>query len=373
MKTFRSLALLPWLLCVACGGSSDFTSGDSDDALDFDELPASYAAAQCELVERCAGPLYHVFFTLEDCATTAEARFRDGGFSALEAAVDAKTVSYDGKKAAECLDILANRECTEINQRTNDVCEAALTGTVKPGGDCTIDEECEGSRICDFADQCPGTCVEHFDAGHVCIVNDECADGLVCSEATSRCVAPPTNGEACGGGVEPQCDGGFLCAGENKDTQTTGTCRPHDQIVEHGAGEACTPTLGDLCAEGLSCVVQSITPAFTFACRANPAPGGACRLGIPENCTAGEYCPISTAELALGIVESNCVPLPEIGEPCAARPIDIGATCEAYARCDEPAGTCLGLRGLGESCSSDELCKSGNCESGGCAPVRACQ
>ena len=145
MKSLRSLALLPLAWCVACGGDSDFSSGGDDDALAFDELPASFAAAQCDLFERCAGPLYHVFFTLEDCETSAEAQYRDGGFGALEAAVEAKTVTYDGKKAAACLDILSKRECTEVNQRTIDECEDALVGTVSLGDACEIDEECMGS------------------------------------------------------------------------------------------------------------------------------------------------------------------------------------------------------------------------------------
>ena len=217
MKPLRSLALLPLAWFVACGGDSDFSSGGDDDALAFDELPASFAAAQCDLFERCYGPLYHVFFTLEDCETSAEAQYRDGGFGALEAAVEAKTVTYDGKKAAACLDILSKRECTEVNQRTIDECEDALVGTASLGDACEIDEECTGSMICKVAAQCPGTCVERYAAGEACSENDECADGLVCSEATSRCVAPAANGEACGGGVEPQCDGGFLCAGENAD------------------------------------------------------------------------------------------------------------------------------------------------------------
>jgi len=369
MKPLRSFVLLSVATFDACGGSSNFTAGGGD-SLALDDLPSEFARAQCELVERCYGPLYHVFFSFEDCATRTEATFRDAGFGAIEAAVDAKTVKYDGEKAAKCLDTLAERDCTEINQRTLDACDDALKGSVEPGGDCNIDEECEGSRICEVAAQCPGTCVERYDAGHPCTENDECADGLVCSEATLRCVAPAGDGEACGGGLEPQCDGGLLCAGEDKEQARTGTCHPEDQIQEHGVGETCSPSVGELCEAGLSCVLDSLAPSFT--CRAIPASGGSCGIGFPEHCPAGEYCPISAAEIALGVFEASCAPLPEIGEPCAERPIEIGAACEPYARCDAPTGTCLGLRGLGESCSSDELCHSGHCVDNGCASPRAC-
>jgi hypothetical protein len=369
MNTLRSFALLSVATVVACGASSDFKG--SSDSIPFDELPARYASAQCKLIERCYGPLYHVFFTFEDCETRTEAQFRDGGFGALEAAVDAKTAKYDGEKAVKCLDTLENRECAELNQRTIDACEAALTGTVEPGDDCNIDEECKGSRICEVTDQCPGTCVERYAAGHDCSENDECADALICSDATSRCVAPAGDGEACGGGLEPECDGGLLCAGEDSGNGQPGTCHPLDQIAEHRAGETCSPTVGELCEDGLSCVIDALTPAFT--CKTVPASGGPCGLGFPENCPVGEYCPLSEVELALGVFASTCEPLPRIGEPCAARPMFIPARCEPYARCDEPTGTCLGLRSLGESCSSDELCNSGYCENGGCAPLRACQ
>ncbi|HEX6278108.1 MAG TPA: hypothetical protein VFZ53_33920 [Polyangiaceae bacterium] len=371
MSTLRSFALISVATAVACGGSSGFTSGGGDDSVALDDLPAEFARAQCELVERCYGPLYHVFFVFEDCETRTEAAFRDGGFAALEAAIDAKTVKYDAEKAARCLDELATRDCSEVNQRTLDACEDALAGTIPLGGECNLDEECEGARICEVAAQCPGTCVERYAAGQACTENDECADGLVCSEATNRCVTPAGDGQACGGGIEPQCDGGLLCAGEDENQGRTGTCHPEDQIEEHGIGEACSPSVGDLCEAGLSCVIDSLAP--TFACQAIAASGGPCGIGFPEQCPVGEYCPISAAELAFEVLAATCRPLPEIGEPCAERPIDIGAACEPYARCDLPTGTCLGLRELGESCSSDELCHSNNCEGGGCAPVRACQ
>ena len=372
MKALRSLALLPVALFVACGASSDFKGGGGDDdALAFEDLPAEFARAQCELFERCYGPLYHIFLTFEDSTKRAESEFRDSGFGALGAAVDAKTVKYDGKKAALCLQALATRECSQANERPIEVCEEALVGTAALGGDCNLDEECEGSHICEFAAQCPGTCVERYTEGHPCVENDECATTLVCSDATKRCVVPAADGEACGAGVEPQCDGGLLCEGEDDGAGRPGTCRPLDRIAEHGVGEACSPSVGDLCEPGLSCVIDSLTP--TFVCKTIPASGGSCGIGFPENCPVGEYCPLGNAELALSVFEASCVPLPQVGEPCATRPDFIAGRCEPYSRCDEPTGRCLGLRGLGETCSSDELCNSGHCENGGCASPRACE
>jgi hypothetical protein len=372
MKTLRLTALLPVALFVGCGGSSDFTEGDDGgDGVPLAELPAEFAAAQCTLFERCLEPIFHVFFSLEECGAFYTRAAEDSGLGDLEAAVEAGTVKYDGKKAAQCLDTLANRDCEDVNQRTIDVCEDALAGTVEAGGDCELDEECTGSLICEISDQCPGTCVDRYVAGDPCTENDECADGLICSNATMRCIAPASDGEACGGGVEPECEGGSLCTGEDNDNAEPGTCAPLDEIVENGVGEPCTPTVGGLCEEGLSCVVDSLTPTFT--CKPMPASGGDCGIGFPENCPNGEYCAISAAELALGVFEGNCQPLPQVGEACAARPIPSQPACEAYARCDEPTGMCLGIRGLGESCSSNALCYSGNCENGGCAPVRACQ
>lgn len=373
MKTLRLTALLPVALFVACGGSSDFTEGDGDngDSVALADLPGEFAAAQCTLFERCLEPVIHIFFSLEECGTLYERAALDSGLRDLEAAVEAGTVKYDGKKAAKCLDIIANRNCADMHQRTIEECEAALAGTVAAGGDCELDAECSGSMICEIADQCPGTCVERYGAGEVCAENDECADGLVCSNATMRCIAPVGDGEACGGGIEPDCDGGFLCVGEDEGNAQPGTCTPLDEVVQHGVGEPCSPSVGELCEEGLSCVLESLL--LTFTCKSIPASGGECGIGFPEHCPAGEYCPLGDADFQNDDFVSNCVPLPQVGEACAVRPVASQPACEAYARCDTPTGMCLGLRGLGESCSSNDLCYSGNCENGGCAPLRACQ
>jgi hypothetical protein len=376
MKTRNSLFLLPVALfaLAACGGSSDFSSKPSDDKAEgiaLEDLPNEYARAYCGLVERCFGPVYRVFFSLEDCETLFSEQVRDTHLDALERAIDAGTVKYDGKKLADCLEVIETRECAEANERSIEACEAALTGTVEPGGDCTIDEECVGSRICETSAGCPGKCVERYTAGHECGDNDECDDGLVCSDATSRCVAPAAEGAACQGGVEPQCEGGLLCIGDDANAGRTGTCRPSDAIEERQEGEACSPGDGELCAPGLSCVLDSL--ALTFTCKKIAVSGGTCGIGFPEDCPSGQYCPITGEELVAGTFESRCATLPADGEPCATRPEGIGPTCEAYTRCDASTNRCLGLRSLGESCSSDDLCYSGYCENNGCAPRRVCE
>ena len=374
MNPYRSIAVVALLLFAACGGSSGFDSTEgAPGSVPLSDLPAELASAQCDIARRCLAPVFHIFFGQEDCETRVEEQVRQGGFGALEAAVEAGRVTYDAEAAADCLEIVATRDCAEANQRTIDACEAALGGTVAPGGDCEIDEECAGSRICEVASACPGTCVDRYGAGQACTDNDQCADGLVCSEATMRCIAPAEDGAACGGGVEPQCDGGLLCEGEDEDAGMTGTCSPLGEIEERTAGQACSPSVGNLCEEGLSCALDALAPELGFSCRAMPASGGPCRIGFPENCPRGEYCPLTIEELALGTFDSECAPLPGDGEPCAVRPENVGPVCAAYTRCDAPTGTCLALRDLGETCSSDELCHSGSCDNGGCAPNRACQ
>jgi hypothetical protein len=374
MKTQRLLALLPVALIVACGGTSEFGKR-SGRSIALDALPEEFAKAQCDAFERCAGLYYDLFFSLEECSTLVSRQFRDGGFTELEQAIEDGRVKYDSRAAVKCIDAISARECADFDVREIPVCEDAVKGTVPLDEECQIDAECEGSRICVVTDTCPGTCKERSSAGVPCSSDDECADELVCHEATSLCATPKQDGQTCGGNVEAQCEVGLACQGESKDDMRTGTCTPFDEITTAGPNETCDLDAGILCDPDLSCSIVEVADPPVLRCLAIPASGGSCGLGIPENCPSGEYCDLSLAQVLLGTLESTCIPLPASGEQCADRTPFTGilAQCEAYARCDASTGNCLALRDLGETCSSNELCYSQNCVNGGCAAQRACQ
>jgi hypothetical protein len=377
---------------AACGGSSEFNDatagtggkGGSSSAgageggapasgVTLEELPDAYADALCTVLERCGGVYYDLVTAYEDCRTLTAERLRQAGLDALAAAVAAGSVEYHPDKVPACLSAIETRACDQLNDRGIDACEAAIHGTAQKGESCELNEECEGSLICEIKDKCPGTCVDRYTAGIPCTSDDECADGLVCSQATAHCVKPAAEGEACGGGVEPQCDAGFLCQGDDATKKTPGKCIPLDAVKLGNAGDSCDPTAVALCNSGLSCVLTAITnAALTWECRAPGATGGACGLGLPEDCPAGQYCPLSLVDVAGGIFESKCTALPGAGAACAARPLATMPACVAYARCAAD-GTCVNLRDLGDSCDTDNVCYSGRCANGACEPAHACE
>jgi hypothetical protein len=365
-----------FVLAVGCGGGNEFKgggSGKTGTTVPLADMPEAYAGAYCALLERCGGVLFDLTMAYEDCETLTAERIRQDGFDALSSAVGDGRVEYHADLVPACIEAVEHRPCEQLNERDIAACNAAVDGTVPEGGDCTLSEECEGSLICETGDACPGTCVERYSAGIACAVDDECADGLVCSEATARCVEPTAEGEACGGGVEAQCEAGLFCSGDDKAMLKTGECIPLSSVALGGAGDACDPTMAMLCEDGLSCVLTALEAgSLVWECQAPAASGATCGVGIPEACPAGEYCPITLVEALLGVFEAECTPLPGVGEDCAERPLaGILPECVAYARCDQD-GRCIGLRDLGETCSRDGLCYSGHCVGGACEPGHAC-
>jgi len=357
---------------AASGGSSG-SAGSSGTGIPLADAPKAYATAYCAVLDRCEGFLYDLLTAYEDCAALTEERLKQSGFDALSAAVDDGRVEYHGDRMQDCLDAMVARSCDMLTTRGIPECEAALTGTAKKGESCELNEECEGSLICETNGTCPGTCVERYSAGKPCSVDDECADGLVCSSVTQHCAEPAHDGEPCEGGVEVQCEPGFFCSGANADKMQPGACVSVDAVTLAGKGEACDPTGGVLCESDLSCVVTGIkNKVLTWECQTPAKSGGDCGVGLPEACIDGEYCPLTTVDIVAGTYTATCVPLPGAGEACAKRPLaGLMPACAPYMRCG--GDKCVPFRDLGESCASDDVCYSGHCADKACEPAHACQ
>lgn len=357
----------------ATGGSSAAAGKPSSGSVALDDLPAAYAEAYCAVLARCEGVFYDLVTAYEDCAKVGAERLRQAGLDALSEAVDDGRVEYHPEKVPGCLEAVRTRACDELDVRGLEECEAAVTGTAAEGEPCSLNEECEGSLICETAEQCPGTCVRRYTAGIACTADDECADGLVCSTATLHCVAPGEQGDPCEGGVEAQCEAGLFCAGADSEKKEPGSCAPLTAITRGKLGQACDPGGGTLCENGLSCVLAGMNgETLTWECQTPAASGGTCGVGLPEACPDGEYCPL-LFEIFQGTFTSKCEPLPKAGEACATRPLDaIMPRCEPYARCGADL-ECSALRDLGQSCASDAVCYSGRCADGACEPAHACR
>lgn len=364
----------------ATGGSSAAKGGSSGSAgkpaaeIPLEDAPKAYATAYCALLERCEGFLYDLITAYEDCETVTEERLKQGGLDALTQAVDDGRVEYHGDRMQACVDAVATRPCNLLTTRGIPECEDAMTGTAAKGDGCGLNEECEGSLICETGGTCPGTCVERYSAGKTCTADDECADELVCSNVTKHCAKPAAEGEPCEGGVEVQCEPGFFCGGADAGKMQPGTCMPIAAVKLGGQGAACDPGGGALCESGLSCVLTGFeNSALTWECRTPSVARGNCGVGLPEDCADGQYCPLTSLDIVAGTFTATCTPLPAAGDACAMRPLGgLMPACAPYARCGGD-GKCVDFRDLGESCTNDDVCYSGHCADGACEPAHACE
>jgi hypothetical protein len=239
-----------------------------------------------------------------------------------------------------------------------------LKGTVAVDEDCTLSAECEGSAYCKFGDACPGTCTELELAGQPCEEDSQCASGLVCSDETTRCVAPAALGEQCQGG-EPDCALGGLCTGSTDDAP--GTCVSYDDAFAGAEGDDCALLDLELCGDGLVCGVESATLAGAVTkCMPKAGMGDDCVIAFPDQCPVEQYCAVPD-----GAFEGTCETRPEAGEPCAANGInDSVDICAPNTRCD--GGTCRDFAALGEACETDGVCVSGHCLDGACVSASSC-
>lgn len=363
------MALLAALGAFSCGGEDEgFTSNDKAD-LALEDAPRAISNAVCEAVFRCVPLQEMVFESAESCATLFEERFVAASFGLIEDAVEEDRVRYDQEKAQQCLDDLATAECTDIDLRSVGSCADVFVGTVQRGETCTLDEECEGESFCLFGDACPGTCSELLSAGETCVDDGNCESGLVCSEATSRCVRPSSEGDACEQG-EPQCASPYICLGADEETGEPGTCLSTTNLLVREEGEACSFIGGEpvLCQEGLACRIEDInlTDGIVSTCHEIATEGDACGVALPPMCPSGYYC--AGIDLEGAQFSGSCEPSPKQGDACSD---DIFSPCAPGLLCLD--GTCTASKENGESCTLGVECLSENCVDGGCAPLSPCE
>jgi hypothetical protein len=321
----------------------------------------------CAGILPCLGPLESFFLNGADCEDSLTAQLEDQAVPRWQAAIDAGTLVYHPDKARACLDAFADVGCDIPSSRTPPECEEALEGTVALGDDCNDGMECAGVAYCQFVNQCPGTCEALEAAGSPCSDDGDCEDGLSCQNGD--CAAPAGEGDACGGADDPDCSLGLLCLGEDEEAGTSGACQPVEDLLIGGDGDACDPIGGGpLCQEGLSCILDSVTPGtfeLVFVCAGAVASGEACKAGFPDQCPDDEMC---DADVEAGQIDGTCVSLPDDGEACAATMF--GAGCAPGLSCIDDV--CTEMARIGEVCAVDDGCYSDTCDGDTCAAPPAC-
>jgi hypothetical protein len=344
--------------------------GDGDASVPLADLPPKLAEGMCAAFRNCYGPVFDLFLNGADCVAVTEQRIRNGTFPMLQGKIDEGKLVYHDNKAQACLDELAARTCAQMLDRDSPACLAALDGTVAIGGDCTLDEECQGKALCRSASgTCPGQCAALLVAGQACSEDGDCQDGLQCSKETRLCVQPAGAGQACEYGAPP-CGPGLLCLGQDDTNQTPGTCKTPADALSAPAGGACDPASGLLCQSGSSCVAESLDllgASINWQCVTTGSypPGGDCKPGFPDACAVGNHCQTGSGSAALSGI---CTTIPAAGEACGSGM----SQCQPSAVC--VSGICQNQVANGVSCTGDAMCYSEYCgPSGGCEARLPCR
>jgi hypothetical protein len=309
------------VLGAACGSSPSVGFADFDRELQ---------SARCTRLARC-----QLFSDEASC----EAYFRPAPDVSIAAAITAHKVGYDGGKAHDCIQQVAEQGCDPSVPagRSPSVCAGVFAGSLPGGEACSLDAEC-ASGTCEPRTDCPesgccaSTCrpVQSLAAGGgACAKDRDCQAGLICGQA-QHCQKPAAAGADCSS--DHECGDGLGCI--NPLSTMPGTCRalPH-------LGEAC-PYLR--CAgENLRC-----DDAGTHTCVALGLPGAACAAAF--ECSPYLEC---------NPTSHTCQALPTLGMNCTA-------ACQGAAFCQldaTGAGTCAAPKANGAACESLHECASDYC------------
>lgn len=341
------------------------------------QINARYASAFCSYYARCplvgGAKLVGILAGHPGTAGSCEDLVGDSdpaNFAAIEAAVVAGTIRYDGDAAERCLSALGG-QCIPFDAlfAVEASCRSVYAGAVSDGGTCTLDDQCMGSARCaKLGGSCSGTCVATLGVGAACSSSNECSDDLggvmdcdsTIQNPTDHCVitrwSTAAPGAACGDldvdGDERSsayCTGGTYCklsAGLQTGNCTYpiaagATCAPNQDAC---AGDAmCTGVAGPPTCHAVTVVNQvnagcndaaliMCNPLDRLICRSlvcevigDGTVGAECRGDFASDCNDGFYCSNGTG----GAIDTCQAKLTN-GTPCS----DDGDSSCASGYCD---------------------------------------
>jgi len=321
--------------------------GTPDLGIPLEAAPAELAQAVCGKLSSCFGTTaMSILYADEECAKSTEHLILNTLVAAVRRSEDEGRLDYDGTALPACLEAYDDLDCEDVTVGFPDECKRSLSPLRDEGATCAHALECDEGLYCEFA-SCD--CTKPAKEGDDCLVNAQCEAGLTCFLNT--CQPYGDEGDACGGGVAPECITGLICVTADEKAMMPGRCFPAEDLFVSSAGQSCNaasdpPTL---CREGLACPVIALLPT----CVPIAARNGACQLAIPDMCPENQYCS-----------SGACVDLPGPGEACATSLLS--PSCAGYSRCI--SGTCRLLGDNGNTCVAPEECWSGICTSGICSP-----
>ena len=362
----RSTASLVFVLAVLGVGCGDDTKQpvNPDAGLDAsvdappDAPPDPPVTRYCRAINEviCAG------------LTTCSCRFDTRPYDAT-ACVEARTAECVENTTAQAADVAAGR--AELDEVSLARCLTALEAAV---GDCDAG---------DLPAACRDTLLSTAAIGATCELAGGglayCADGAGVCGPGNECLALPSSGQACLGGVV--CGRDLACVsgmcqppGAADDPCEPGSCGgslvcgPDFTCIPPGAiNGACFTT--EQCAEGLACVQAdgsgTCQPAIAQdAGCTGPSQCGAERSCVPapENrtCTTpdgvGDSCETDSCgdDLTCSSGDLTCVALPGLNDSC------LDGTCADGLLCDDGTYTCITAPGVGETCAvGSRFCAEG--------------
>jgi hypothetical protein len=216
--------------------------------------------------------------------------------------------------------------------------ECKTPGTLPAGSVCTGDAQCAAGTRCpnDALSKGCGVCIPIQGDGGTCVVNDDCAAGLSCTN--EACVPAGGVGATCNAGAP--CDRLLRCF--------NGTCQAQGDV-----GDSCSPSTGG-CLVGLFCnTVSSLCEQIRVVGTDFLPDGGLTDAGLPGDggivgqtcgllngslvlCPAGTECKVTNAQTHVGFCDVGHL----LGESCDwADGLDGRGQCQFPGRCVN--GICL--------------------------------